>query len=58
LIRAIEPSEGIEIMMERRKKVKLDYTLGAGPGSVSQALGITQAIQVTVSPIHLSGSRI
>jgi DNA-3-methyladenine glycosylase len=40
LIRAIEPVEGIEIMLERRNKSRLDYTLGAGPGSVSQALGI------------------
>jgi DNA-3-methyladenine glycosylase len=56
LIRAIEPSEGIEIMMERRKKVKLDYTLGAGPGSVSQALGIHTShsgYSLTDSPIWI-----
>lgn len=40
LIRGIEPVEGIEKMMERRSKVKLDFTLTAGPGAVSQALGI------------------
>jgi len=40
LIRAIEPVDGLEIMMARRNKLKPDYTLGAGPGSVSQALGI------------------
>jgi DNA-3-methyladenine glycosylase len=56
LIRAIEPSEGIEIMMERRKKAKLDYTLGAGPGSVSQALGIHTShsgYSLTDSPIWI-----
>ena len=40
LIRAIQPLEGIEIMLERRKKKKLDKTLTSGPGSLSQALGI------------------
>lgn len=41
LIRAIEPIDGIEIMMQRRKKQKLDKTLTSGPGTLSQALGIT-----------------
>lgn len=41
LIRAIEPLEGIDIMMQRRKKTTLDTTLTSGPGSLSQALGIT-----------------
>jgi len=40
LLRALEPVEGIEIMMERRKKLKLDYTLTKGPGSLCQAMGI------------------
>jgi len=40
LIRAIEPSEGIELMMKRRKKKQPDYTLTTGPGSLAQALGI------------------
>lgn len=40
LVRGIEPVEGIEVMMQRRKKLKLDFTLTAGPGAVSQALGI------------------
>ncbi|WMJ73792.1 DNA-3-methyladenine glycosylase [Cytophagaceae bacterium ABcell3] len=43
LVRAIEPIEGLDIMMERRKKKKLDYTLTAGPGALSQALGITKS---------------
>ena len=41
LIRAIEPAVGIELMLERRKKKELDYTLTSGPGSMSRALGIT-----------------
>jgi len=40
LIRAIEPMEGIETMLQRRKKEKLDRTLTSGPGALSQALGI------------------
>ncbi len=40
LIRAIEPVEGVDIMLERRKKSKIDKTLTAGPGTLSQALGI------------------
>lgn len=41
LIRAIEPTVGIETMLRRRKKSKCDYTLTAGPGALCQALGIT-----------------
>lgn len=40
LIRAVEPLEGIDIMLERRKKEKLQPTLTAGPGAMSEALGI------------------
>lgn len=40
LIRGIFPEEGIEIMLQRRSKNKADKTLAAGPGTVSQALGI------------------
>lgn len=40
LIRGIFPEEGIEIMLQRRGKNKADKTLAAGPGTVSQALGI------------------
>lgn len=40
LIRAIEPTIGLDIMQQRRGKHKVDYTLTAGPGSVTQALGI------------------
>lgn len=40
LIRAIEPLEGVDIMLERRGKEKLTPALTAGPGVMSQALGI------------------
>lgn len=40
LIRGIEPVAGIEFMLERMNKLKLDYTVGKGPGNVSKALGI------------------
>jgi len=41
LIRAIEPLDGIEAMLHRRRKEKLSPTLTAGPGAMSMALGIT-----------------
>lgn len=40
LIRAVEPLENMPLMIERRSKPKLDTTLTAGPGAMSQALGI------------------
>src|SRR6186713_187204 len=40
LIRAVEPLTGIDLMLLRRNKEKLDYTLTSGPGSLSQALHI------------------
>ena len=43
LIRAIRPTHGIEIMLERRKKKQLDATLTKGPGALTAALGITLA---------------
>ena len=41
LIRAIQPRDGIEIMLQRRNKKKIDQSLTAGPGSLTRALGIT-----------------
>jgi len=43
LIRAIEPLQGIDIMLQRSGKMKMDHTLGAGPGNLSKALGIITA---------------
>ena len=40
LVRGIEPLEGINFILHRRKKNKLDRSVGGGPGIVSQALGI------------------
>lgn len=40
LIRAVEPLEGVDIMLMRRNKPKLTPQLTAGPGAMSQALGI------------------
>lgn len=41
LLRAIQPEKGIKWMLMRRNKKKVDKTLCGGPGTVSQALGIT-----------------
>jgi DNA-3-methyladenine glycosylase len=40
LIRGIEPVDGLDIMLARRGKEKLQPSLTAGPGSLSVALGI------------------
>ena len=40
LIRALEPLIGIDEMLRRTNKEKLDFTLTKGPGNVSKALGI------------------
>ena len=41
LIRALEPLKGIDIMLKRTAKEKLDHTITRGPGNVSRALGIS-----------------
>lgn len=43
LVRGIEPIDGIETILERRNKSKLERSVGGGPGIASQALGITTA---------------
>lgn len=40
LIRALEPVKGIDTMLKRVGKKKLDNTLTKGPGNLSKALGI------------------
>ena len=40
LIRALEPIEGIEEMLKRRKMTKREKRLTGGPGVLTQALGI------------------
>lgn len=39
LIRGVEPIEGIDIMLKRTGKEKLDETLARGPGNVGKAFG-------------------
>ena len=53
LIRAIMPKEGLETMVTRRKK-EPSATFTSGPGSLSQAMGIT----TQHSGISLFGNRI
>ena len=42
LIRAIEPIDGIDIMLKRTGKPVLDNTLTKGPGNVGKALGLSK----------------
>jgi len=58
LIRALEPLDGLDHMLIRRKMSSLKHTITKGPGSLSQALGITQNLNATKlydrkSPIQL-----
>lgn len=41
LIRALEPIDGIDEMLRRVGKTKLDNTLTRGPGNLSKALGLS-----------------
>jgi DNA-3-methyladenine glycosylase len=54
LIRALEPVQGIEVMLKRRGKKKGDTTLTKGPGSLSVAMGIT----VKQNGLSLTGKEI
>ncbi|HSN62374.1 MAG TPA: DNA-3-methyladenine glycosylase [Ferruginibacter sp.] len=54
LIRAVEPLEGIDSMLQRTGKTQLDYTLTKGPGNVGKALGIFKEH----SGIHLRHNQI
>lgn len=40
LIRGIEPTEGIDSMLKRRKMKAISYHLTAGPGALAEAMGI------------------
>lgn len=44
LLRAVEPREGIDHMLQRRKMERPAPRLTAGPGNLSKALGITTAL--------------
>ncbi|MBI3986113.1 MAG: DNA-3-methyladenine glycosylase [Lentisphaerae bacterium] len=54
LIRALQPVDGVEAMMQRRRKTRVDRTLAGGPGSLTRALGI----RVEHSGMDLRGARI
>ncbi len=43
LIRALEPSAGVERMRERRTAARSDLDLCSGPGKLTEALGVTLA---------------
>jgi DNA-3-methyladenine glycosylase len=40
LIRALDPIEGIPVMLKRTNKIALDHTLTRGPGNLARALGL------------------
>lgn len=40
LVRALEPLEGIPLMLKRTGKVRLDHSLTRGPGNLSKAMGL------------------
>lgn len=42
LIRAVNPTEGMDLMLERRKMASIKNNITAGPGSVAKALGISR----------------
>ena len=44
LIRAIKPIEGIDLILKRRNQKTLAKNTSGGPGTTSQALGITTAL--------------
>ena len=47
LVRAGSPLDGVETMLSRRKKDRVDKNLMAGPGTIAQALGIRTSMTGT-----------
>lgn len=43
LVRAIQPLDGVEIMLERRNKTSLHKSLSSGPGTLTKALAIDRS---------------
>lgn len=61
LVRAIEPIDGIDIMLVRRKKEKITPILTAGPGAMSEALGIKtvhSGLNLLQAPIYIEDRNI
>jgi DNA-3-methyladenine glycosylase len=54
LIRAVEPLEGIDIMLKRTGKKKQDHTLTRGPGNVGKAFGF----HTSQCGVSLTGSQV
>lgn len=54
LVRAIEPTHGIEIMLRRRNKKALCRDVAGGPGALTRALGI----DTSHNGVRLTGNRI
>ncbi len=54
LIRAIEPIKGMEHMLQRRNRTKVDRILSSGPGKLSKAIGIN----TSYNGEHLTGNKI
>jgi DNA-3-methyladenine glycosylase len=44
LIRAIEPMQGLDIMIKRRNASGMNGNLGSGPGVLTQSLGINRSL--------------
>lgn len=44
LLRALEPVHGLELIREARPAIRHDRDLASGPGRLSQAMGITKAL--------------
>lgn len=56
LIRAVEPMGNIDIMLQRRRKTKFTPQLTAGPGALSEALGIKtvhSGMALQQSPVYI-----
>lgn len=54
LIRAVKPQAGLKTILKRRNKKSADKVVSAGPGTLSQALGIT----TTHTGLDLAGEKI
>ncbi|QQE12148.1 DNA-3-methyladenine glycosylase [Planctomycetota bacterium] len=62
LIRALEPTDGVEVMWDRREKAKKERDLCSGPAKLTKALGITldlDGVDVTCpdSQLYVAGMR-
>jgi len=44
LIRAVQPVDGVDLMLARRNKPEIKPDLTSGPGALAQALGITTSL--------------